>query len=428
MRLWRNINTIQGIMTSNSKRIQCIDNVIQWRLCIGCGACVYACPEKAISLIDIVTDGIRPQVKKDVCKSCGECLKVCPGIGVFHSTENDIFKCNRELITHWGPILEVWEGFAADPDIRYFGSSGGLATALALYCLDYEGVDKIIHTASDEEKVWKNKTTVSLSREELLSRTGSRYSPASPCEGFKEIETSKKKALFIGKPCDIQALRKAERIYSKLADKNFLTIGIFCAGTPSTQGTLNLLKLHGIDPEQVRDLRYRGRGWPGMFSVYLEGQEKPSLEIPYNEAWSYLQQFRPYRCHLCPDATSEFADISCGDPWYRDKDKKEAGFSLVLVRTEKGRQIIEGAIEHGCVVLKRADPDILPKSQTNVLIKRRAIWGRLTTMKLFGIPTPNFEGLHLFKNWRMLSFKEKVRSTLGTGRRIIQRKYFRPAR
>ena len=39
-----------------------------------------------------------------------------------------------------GYALEIWEGYAADPEIRRLGSSGGLLSALALYCLEKEGM------------------------------------------------------------------------------------------------------------------------------------------------------------------------------------------------------------------------------------------------------------------------------------------------
>ena len=326
----------------------------------------------------------------------------------------------------WGPMLEVWEGFAVDPNTRILGSSGGLATALATYCLEREEADQVVHTAGDEEKPWKNRTVVSRTREELLSRTGSRYAPASPCEGLKEIEIYPGKSVFIGKPCDVQGLRKAQEARSVLKGKTALAIGIFCAGTPSTRGTLDLLKRHGIDPEQVRDLRYRGRGWPGMFGVSLNGKGGPDLEIPYIESWGFLQKYRPYRCYLCPDGTSEFADISCGDPWYKKVELGEPGLSLIIVRTERGREIIQKAADANYIKINRVSPEVIGQSQKNLLEKRSAIWGRLLAMKLFGVPTPKYEGFYLYANWRMLAGKEKVRSVLGTAKRIVQRKYYRP--
>ncbi|MCD4754248.1 MAG: Coenzyme F420 hydrogenase/dehydrogenase, beta subunit C-terminal domain [Deltaproteobacteria bacterium] len=147
--------------------------------------------------------------------------------------------------------------------------------------------------------------------------------------------------------------------------------------------------------------------------------------MSYAESWGFLNKYRPYRCYLCPDGTSEFADISCGDPWYRETKEDASGYSLVLVRTEKGRKILNGAIESEYVSLKPTDPKILEKSQKNLLLKRGAIWGRLLTMKAFGIPTPHYKGFSLFKNWLTIPLMDKVRSIFGTARRIIQRKYYR---
>jgi coenzyme F420 hydrogenase subunit beta len=240
------------------------------------------------------------------------------------------------------------------------------------------------------------------------------------------MENAPAPCVFIGKPCDVAGLRKAQVLRPELDKKVGVAIGIFCAGTPSTQGTLDLLRTHGIAPDSVEDIRYRGKGWPGKFSIKLTGEEQPREVMTYMDSWSFMQKYRPYRCYLCPDGTSEFADISCGDPWYREIREDEHGFSLVLVRTEKGRDILRGAIEAGYVTLKRASPGILEGSQRGLLEKRGAIWGRLLAMKSFGIPTPRLEGFSLFKNWLRLSFKDKARSIFGTVRRVVQRGYYKP--
>jgi coenzyme F420 hydrogenase subunit beta len=38
-----------------------------WRLCIGCGACHFICPENNIKLYDVEQEGIRPFVDRDRC-------------------------------------------------------------------------------------------------------------------------------------------------------------------------------------------------------------------------------------------------------------------------------------------------------------------------------------------------------------------------
>jgi len=400
-------------------------DIASWRLCIGCGACVCACPGDRLRLYDVLEEGIRPFLDERGCDHCGKCVEVCPGYTTVHHNASIAGKLGEEIHEGFGPILEIWEGYAVDEEIRFSGSSGGLVSALAMYCMEKEGMYATIHTGIDPDKPLKNKTVMSRSRSDLLRRTGSRYSPASPCDGLKQIESSPSPCVFIGKPCDVVGTRMSQAVRDELNRKIGVNIAFFCAGTPSTMGLLELLTYMKVDPISVNEIRFRGKGWPGKFMVQTRGEQSSTKEISYMESWGFLQKYRPYRCHLCPDGTGEFADLSCGDPWYRGVQENETGYSLVLVRTEKGKKILHSAIKAGYVCLNQVNPKILVDSQENLLQKRRAIWGRTLVMRLFGIPTPNFVGFSLFKNWRKLSIKEKLRSTLGTARRIITRRYYK---
>jgi len=412
----------------DKSRFTDVSDVVKWRLCLGCGACEYACPEKKIKLIDFIDQGIRPVVlPTGDCSGCSDCVTVCPGVGVSHDPMMKTAEGVINMLTEgWGPVLEIWEGHATDKVIRFNGSSGGLASALALYCVENEGMRGVVHVGNDSEEQYKNKSTFSRTRDDILATTGSRYSPASPCDLFQAIEDAEGACVFIGKPCDLEGLRKTQSIRPGLSKNIGVAIGIFCAGTPSTQGTVDLLAKYGISHEDVEELRYRGRGWPGSFSVRLKSDSEWLELATYEEAWDFLQAYRPYRCHVCPDGTSEFADISCGDPWYRSIDADEPGKSLVLVRSEKGREIVKGAIKAGYIQLTPVEPEILERSQKELLRKRGAIWGRVTTMKTLGIPAPHFQGFSLLQNWLKLSGGQKIRSILGTAKRIITRTYFRP--
>jgi len=411
----------------DKSRFTDVSDVVKWRLCLGCGACEYACPEKKIKLINFIDQGIRPVVlPTGDCSGCSDCVTVCPGVGVSHDPMMKTAEGVINMLTEgWGPVLEIWEGHATDKVIRFNGSSGGLASALALYCVENEGMRGVVHVGNDSEEQYKNKSTFSRTRDDILATTGSRYSPASPCDLFQAIEDAEGACVFIGKPCDLEGLRKTQSIRPDLSKNIGVAIGIFCAGTPSTQGTVDLLAKYGISHEDVEELRYRGRGWPGSFSVRLKSDSEWLELATYEEAWDFLQAYRPYRCHVCPDGTSEFADISCGDPWYRSIDADEPGKSLVLVRSEKGREIVKGAIKAGYIQLTPVKPEILERSQKELLRKRGAIWGRVTTMKTLGIPAPHFQGFSLLRNWLKLSGGQKIRSILGTAKRIITRNYFR---
>lgn len=400
--------------------------VAQWRLCLGCGVCSSVCPEHKITLADIEDDGIRPIIQSGSCGSCSACLSACPGITTPLSVERGIAAAvNAQSTNRWGNIIELWEGYAADPEIRFQGSSGGLCTALSLFSLERGFSEGVLHIGCDSKRPWKNRTYRSTKRAELIARAGSRYAPASPGDGLELIEASAGSSVFIGKPCDIAGLKMAQALRPGLAAKTALSIGFFCAGAPSTKGTLDLLRQYGVGPEEVAELRYRGMGWPGAARIVFKDGRQP-LEVSYYDSWGFIQKYRPFRCYLCPDLTAEFADISVGDPWYRETGESEPGRSLVLIRTERGREIFRHAREQGYVSAEPCSADVILSSQKNLLGKRQAIWGRMLAMKLLGVPCPNLKGFHLLQNWLDLPAKEKVKSIIGTGRRIVQRNYFKP--
>jgi len=350
---------------------------------------------------------------------------VCPGIELSHQLFNS--ETIPELRQAWGPILEIWEGFATDSEIRYKGSSGGAATALALFCLEKENFSGVLHIGASPKTPLINVPVFSRNRADLLACTGSRYSPAAPCENLNWIEESDSPCVFIGKPCDVAALRKSQALNPRLKSNVALAISIFCAGTPATNATYDLLAVLGVKPEEAKELRYRGHGWPGMTTIKIKGGNGQTRRMSYEESWGdILSNYAQFRCRLCPDSTGEFSDISCGDPWHRDIELGEPGRSLVLVRTKCGRETLRKAMEAGYVELERAEPTVLAASQQSLLKKRQALFGRLLAMRLACLPVPQYKGFSLFRNWLRLRTVDKLRSLVGTVKRIILRGWMRP--
>lgn len=403
-----------------------VKGIVDWRLCLGCGACAYICPEHKIELVDVVSEGIRPLVLDEQCNGCRDCMQVCPAHENDHRPLLEQSSLIPEIKPAYGPALEIWEGYATDPEIRRLGSSGGLLTALSLYCLERERMHGVLHIAGDPADPIRNHTRLSRTRGELLAATGSRYAPASACDELGVIETAPAPCVFIGQPSEVTALRKAEQLRPALRRNVGLSLSFFCAGSPATRGTEELLRAAGIPLDKVEELRYRGQGWPGWFAVRRRGQPDFTPLKPYEESWGFLQRFRPFSVHLTPDGSGEDADISCGDPWYRPVRENEAGLSLVLTRTERGRELLRRARETGYVHLDPSDVHNALNSQANLIRKRGSIWGRVLALRLLGLPAPRLLGFSLFENWMRLSLVEKVKSTLGTARRILQHNHHRP--
>jgi len=409
-----------------ARKIRTVKGIVDWRLCLGCGACAFICPERKIELVDVLEEGIRPLVTNEICGTCSACLQVCPAWENDHRPLQGRPGIISELVAGFGPVLEMWEGYATDPEIRHAGSSGGALTALALYCLEREGMYGVLHIGGDPDAPLSNMTRMSHSREELLRCTGSRYAPASACDRLEMIETAPAPCVFIGQPSEVTALRKAQALRPALKAKVGVALSFFCAGSPATQGTLELLRTAGIDSEEVEEVRYRGLGWPGMFAVRCRRDATLRPFFTYQKSWGFLQKYRPFSQHLIPDGCGEDADVACGDPWYQPPSGHEEGRSLILARTELGRRLVRAAAAAGYLQLKPASPAHLIQSQINLLRKRGAVWGRVLALKMLGLPAPRLRGFSLFENWLKLSFLEKVKSIFGTLRRIVQRGYFRP--
>lgn len=410
--------------------IQKLTDVVDWRLCLGCGACAYVCPEHKVELVDFFDEGIRPVVEQNNCGGCRQCLDVCPAVqsdfrmdGALPSSGVD-----ESFTKEWGPVVAIWEGHASDPDIRFKGSSGGALTAISAYCLEVLGMHGVLHIGQDPEDPIRNRTRLSRTRAELLAAAGSRYSPASVCNGLGLVESAPAPCVIIGKPSEIAAVRNARKLRPELDRKVGVTLSFFCAESPSTKGTTALLERMGVDPKSVTDLRYRGSGWPGHFSPLRRGETKPAGQMTYRDSWAFLQAYRPWSVQLWPDGTGEMADIACGDPWYEAPDGRNPGSSLVVARTERGREIVAGAMAAGFLELKPAENWKLAQSQGGLLEKKGAIWGRRLALRILGLPITRLGGLNLWHCWMKLALKEKLRSTLGTLRRVVARKLYQSLR
>jgi len=304
-----------------SRKIQTIEDMAAWQLCCGCGACTYVCPDE-IEMIDTLEYGRRPRLRDvNSAERAALAMKVCPGIGLTRVAKPADQLGDQRFFDIWGPVLRIWEGYAADPEVRFEGSSGGAATALSLFALERLEMHGVLHVHSRQDVPYLNGTVLSKTREELLAGTGSRYAPASPCDGLERIEHAQGPCVFVGKPCDVAAVGKAAELSSELREKIGLTITFFCAGTPSTRGTLEMLKQMGIaDPSSVISLRYRGRGWPGMATIEFRDSEGDiqQRQLSYDQSWGViLQKYRQWRCYICPDHVGEYADVAIADAWHR---------------------------------------------------------------------------------------------------------------
>lgn len=336
-----------------------ISFVVSNGLCISCGMCYSVCPVNAIYFKDSVE---KEPIVKNNCIKCKKCLLTCPGIYPLKSIEPNF---NKLL----GKIKNCYIGFSVDKKIRKSSSSGGIITSLNIEFLK-NGFDGIICIRQSKNNIMRNEVILAKTKKDILSAQGSRYAPAFVCKGLKDLNLKKnKKYVFIGRPCDIQALKKSP-YYEK---SNFFTIAFFCARTPKMAATKHVFTKYKIDINQIYKFQYRGNGWPGFFSIY-SNNDSIIFKKNYLEIWNnYLckLKFLNKRCYFCSDCTGELADLSVGDAWIDSLRNGNDGYSIVISRTTSADKILKKCIEKQIIEVETITQEKVIKSQKSLLLKKK---------------------------------------------------------
>lgn len=405
-----------------------VADIVDRHLCMGCGACAAARPD-LVRMVDTEAHGRRPRLTGDATdKETRALARLCPG------REIRLAQAESYDEAAWGPVLEVWEGHAVDPELRFQGSSGGVVSALALHRMESGLAAGTVQVAARRDQPLLNETVISRSRDDVLAASASRYSPASPCERLADVCDDGRKHLFVGKPCDVAGATHLMRDDERLQSSVDLTISIFCAGTPSSAATKELIRALNVDDNaKVESIRYRGRGWPGRMEVrYRETAGSPlkSASMSYEKGWGeILQKHTQWRCRMCADHVGEHADLSIGDPWYRLIGPDEPGESLIVVRTERGREALRAAVAAGYLALERRSVRTLAASQPNLERTKGAVFARCLTARALGGAAPIYRGGAMHRVWlRALSPIAKLQSVSGTVKRIFRKRIFKPER
>jgi coenzyme F420 hydrogenase subunit beta len=381
-----------------------IEHIVKKKLCMGCGACSVVNFNNCITL-KTDKDFNYPEVNN--CTNCNLCLKVCPGLNI-NNKQSEKKNC------YIGKFKNIYIAHSLNEKIRFNASSGGVITQILLSVIEQKIADGIIFIRKSYNDPLENESVIVTSSAEILRGTGSRYSPASPCLKIKDIihDKTNKKYVFVGKGCDIEGLDLLKKIHSILNQKIVLTIGIFCDHTPSRQAVNSLLTKLEINPKKVKEIDFRGMGWPGYTTI--KDDDFNEIKLPYQESWKTLKKtnFSNFRCSLCPDGLAETADISIGDPWVKKENFDSLGDSLVIPRTIAGNNIFKKLLREKRIYAVDASIDEVIKSQKSIISKKSKLWMRINILKLFRLSCPSYSNWNLYECFRKSTPRNKIDSIL----------------
>lgn len=395
--------------------IHSIEQVLAADLCLGCGACQHVVPEK-ISLVMSEQGYLRPKILQRLTKQEDELATgVCPGIHVEHVPPLS----KDELM--WGPIQSCDAGWSTDNQLRHRASSGGALSALAGHLLQSGEVDAILHVGVSVDDPLLNEYRISTTSAEVASNAGSRYAPAAPLLGLREALRTHRRIAFIGKPCDVVALRKLAAADPQVKEQVKYCLAFMCAGVPGIKGTHAVLKHLEAPVEKVVEFRYRGNGWPGLATAVTDDGKSSSMT--YDDSWGkILNKHLQFRCKVCFDGTGEFADVACADAWHGDDKgypsfEEQEGRSLVISRTSAGKRLVDSAKMASRIHIEKIDKAELVSIQPYQRDRKRFALARWLAVAVAGKTAPAYRKKDMFALAILASPMKNLRNFVGTLKR-----------
>lgn len=395
-----------------------LKRVVSGQLCSGCGLCAGVAPD-AVTMETVAPGYSRPRQTAPVSAATETAIaNACPGAKI--APWSGIAPNSH---TYWGPWRGIHAGYALDPDVRFSGSSGGAISALLIHALTSGQVEQVLHISADPNKPTRNIITFSTTAEQVVRNAGSRYAASSPLQDIGRLLDEGKRTVFVGKPCDVSALRQLATVDARVSATFPLMLSFFCGGLPSHDGADRIVRAMGLEPENLSSFRYRGNGWPGM--ARAETTDGRSAEMSYAASWGgHLSKEVQFRCKICPDAIGGVADIACADAWYGDDDgypsfEEQEGRSLIVSRTAAGEQLLGEAVAAGSIEIEPLDADQIDRMQPAQVRRKRLVLARTASCHVLLQPVPKMAGLDVGKAARRARPKELLHNFLGTIRRIL---------
>jgi coenzyme F420 hydrogenase subunit beta len=327
--------------------------VVTSGLCTGCAGCIIACPHDVLHYDD--TGGVyRPwKVEEDGgpedcthgIRGCTMCTRACPR---FRDWEREIdgylFGRPRREDEVAGVCPEVVLARATDPAVLEAGQDGGLVSALLIWALEHDVVDAaLVSSLEGDGGSWRAVPAVARTRDEVLAAAGSRYTYSANTLAYPAaVESGAERIALVGMSCQasvpaVMSTRKTGKVARRLA----LSIGLLCSKTFDDSIFEELFEArYGLARASITKINIKG-----VFQIWTTDGEYHEVPLKEGHAWTREG------CKMCPDFAAEHADISTGGIG------AFGDWTLAVVRTERGRQIMSGMQSDGVVEVRPGEDD-----------------------------------------------------------------------
>ncbi|MDQ4065795.1 MAG: Coenzyme F420 hydrogenase/dehydrogenase, beta subunit C-terminal domain [Actinomycetota bacterium] len=337
-------------MTSDRKHWKHLyEEIVATEICCGCSACIVACPHKVLELNDWDPVQIDARSPFDNCihgeEGCSLCAMACLRLGPkLDIIEGDLLGYGRRPMDQpEGVYRSKTLARATDERILARGQDGGAVTALLAWGLDNGVLDGAVLSAPSDHVPWLDEPKLVTTSDDLIATAGSRYTYCATPLGLRQAAAARcKNVALVGVSCESTAVREMAAEGIKRWTRNLrLVIGLMCCETFDYDAFMvgKVRDELGIPLTDIKKVNVKGK-------VIVTLNDGRDIDIPLKEARPYANEW----CHHCPDFAAEHADLSCGGLGME-------GWTMILVRTERGEHFLNDVVAAGGLELRPADEE-----------------------------------------------------------------------
>jgi coenzyme F420 hydrogenase subunit beta len=345
------------------------EEVIDTGLCTGCAGCVISCPHDVIGY-DHHVGGYKPFHLEDELgptdcghgqKGCTSCTRACPRFRTWESAANQhLFGRDRTDDEMSGIYKDILLTRASDDMVHEMGQDGGLVSAILIWALDKGYIDGALTSFLEGDgHSWRAKPGVAATKDEVLASAGSRYTYSANTLALGEAnERGLEKLALVGMPCQSSVPPIMwDRKIGKTGKAFKLNIGLMCSKTFDDAIFEELFEAkYGLPRHGIKKVNIKG-----VFQIWMHNGDYHEINLKECHAWTREG------CTSCPDFAAEHADISTGGIG------KFNDWTLTVVRTDLGREIIVRMLQDGAIIGRSADedPDAVALMRRLSIVSRR---------------------------------------------------------
>ncbi|MHA2271463.1 MAG: Coenzyme F420 hydrogenase/dehydrogenase, beta subunit C-terminal domain [Candidatus Hodarchaeales archaeon] len=316
--------------------------VIEPGYCYACGGCSSICPVYVIEFQEAThptLSGVWPTLVGE-CIDCGACLQACPCYWDRVHGEND----DKKYIGNFHETADkkptIYLAYAADEEVRKAGQSGGVVSAILIAAQQVNLIDAGMVLVEKEGRT-ELASVAATGPSEFIRGAGSKFTSYPGVEGILQMRSvwdESGSSVFVGVPCMIKSMNMMQLVRTDRLDRTCTTIGLLCTTIfhPEKLQTFLLDREINFDND-VAQIAIRS----GV--LRLKMNDGSSKEMPIRDADEAAAR---EGCTYCLDFAAETADLAVGEIGVPD------GTSFIFVRTQRGRDLIEIALQQKALVLK----------------------------------------------------------------------------